>query len=492
MRNRVVFATSEIYPFSKSGGLGDVLGALPLSLHRQGVPTAVFTPFYGRLRTSEHKIRLIISDCHVGYPWAPITCDVYQTDYHGMPIYFIDRGEFFDRRHYYNDIKGDYFDNAERFTFFSRAILEVIKRLGSAPAVIHAHDWQTALVPAFLNFWRQEDAFWKDTKSVFTIHNLAFQGRYASRLFFNSGLPIEAWSPEGVEFYGDFNLLKAGIAYADCVTTVSPSYAREILTEPFGCGLDGVLRKKERNLYGVLNGADYSIWDPAIDRFLPAMYNVDSLAGKKECKLALMRDLQMDPALAKRPILGFIGRLRGQKGIDLLLKIIPDLMKLDVGVVILGEGNPVHEANASNLMETYPGRVVSIVNYTEEWAHRIHAGSDMFLMPSRYEPCGLTQMYALRFGTPPIATARGGLRDTIIPWPSHKATGFTFLESEPDQFYDAIKQAVDVYSTDPAAWQQLVKRAMSEKFTWDKSCDEYINIYRQLGQDLPSTVGSYV
>ena len=491
MHNKVVFATSEIYPFSKSGGLGDVLGALPLTLHRMGVPTAVFSPFYGRLRTADYKIRLTISDCHIGYPWAPITCDVYETDYHGLPIYFIDKGEFFDRRHYYNDTKGDYFDNAERFIFFSRAVLAVIKRLGSAPAVIHSHDWQTSLIPAYLHFWRQNDPFWSNTKSAFTIHNLAFQGRYASRLFFNSGLPMEAWSMDGVEFYGDFNMLKAGIAYADCVTTVSPSYAREILTEQFGCGLDGILRKRERELYGILNGADYSIWDPSDDRFLPSTYTSDDLRGKRECKLALIQDLNLDPALADRPVMGFIGRLRGQKGIDLLLNIIPRLMELDVGVVILGEGNPVHEATALNLMETYKGRVAAIVNYTEEFAHRIHAGSDIFLMPSRYEPCGLTQVYALRFGTPPVATARGGLRDTIISWPSHAATGFTFLESQPEQFYHAIQQAVTLYDTDPAAWEALIKRAMSQAFTWEKSCKHYIDVYRQLGQHLSEDVGMY-
>ncbi|SHN60254.1 glycogen synthase GlgA [Desulfovibrio litoralis] len=491
MQNRVIFTTSEIYPFSKSGGLGDVLGALPLALHKLGVPVAVFTPLYGRLRTPNYQLRLILSDCHVGYPWDPITCDVYLADYHGLPIYFIARSEYYDRRHYYNDpVKGDYFDNAERFIFFSRAVLEVIKRLGSAPAIIHAHDWQSALIPAYLNFWRQTDPFWQETKSILTIHNLAFQGRFASRLFFTSGLPMEAWGPHGVEFYGDFNFLKAGIAYADSITTVSPSYAREILTEQFGCGLDGILRQRERNLYGILNGADYNIWNPNQDNFIPCSYDSENLKGKENCKKLLIKDLGMSPKFENRPILGFIGRLRGQKGIDLLLDIIPELMKLDVGIVILGEGNLKYEADAANLMETYPGKVVAILNYTEELAHRIHAASDIFLMPSRYEPCGLTQMYALKFGTPPVATARGGLRDTIIPFPAHNSTGFTFLESDAQQFLTAIKQAVDLYSNDQTSWEAIKQRAMAQAFTWNKSCMEYINIYRKLGQQLPENIGN--
>ncbi|ABM28019.1 glycogen synthase GlgA [Nitratidesulfovibrio vulgaris] len=481
MQRQVVFATSEMYPFSKSGGLGDVLGALPLALHRMGVPTAVVTPFYGRLRTADYPIRLTVSDCHVGYPWAPITCDVFEADYHGMPVYFIHRGEYFDRRYYYNDHKGDYFDNCERFVFFCRALLALMRRLGQPPAVLHAHDWQTALVPAFLYFLRQGDPFWQDTRSVLTIHNLAFQGRFASRLFETSGLPPQAWSVDGAEFWGDFNLLKAGIAYADKVTTVSPSYAREILGPAYGSGLDGILRKRAHALHGILNGADYDIWSPGNDRFLPCRYTPTDLAGKAQCKRALIEELGLDPHLARRPILGFIGRLRGQKGIDLLLDILPRLMESDVGVIILGEGNLTHEARALELMEAYRGRVCTIVSYTEDLAHRIQAGSDIFLMPSRYEPCGLTQMYALRYGTPPVATAVGGLRDTIVPWPSPESTGFTFGRCESAAFLRAILDAVHLWTTAPGDWQGMVRRAMAQAFTWERAGRAYLDLYAQLG-----------
>ncbi len=479
----VFLITSEIYPFSKSGGLGDVLGALPSALHEAGAPTSVITPFYGRVSTSEYHLRLSITDMPVGYPWAPITADVYETDYHGMTVYFIDRGEYFDRRNYYNTHKGDYFDNAERFVFFCRAALALIRRLGTPPSVVHCHDWQTALLPAYVHFLRRANPFWAHTSTMLTIHNLAFQGRFSSRLFDGCGLPAEAWSMEGVEYFGDFNLLKGGIAYADAVTTVSPSYAREILTEKFGCGLDGILRKRELDLHGILNGADYNVWNPGDDYFLPCCYTAENLKGKRECKEALIRDLGLDEHLLNRPVLGFIGRFRGQKGIDLLNAIIPRLMELNVGVISLGEGKMEHEAQALDLMETYRGRVAAVVGYTEEMAHRIQAGADIFLMPSRYEPCGLTQMYALRYGTPPVATAVGGLCDTIEAWPSPNATGFIFMNSTPGELYAAAKNAVDFWTADSDAWQGMVERAMTRAFTWERAAGEYLQLYAKLERE---------
>lgn len=484
MAQRVFFTTSEVYPFSKSGGLGDVMGALPLAMQRSGVPSAVISPFYGRISTSNFQIRLTISDLPVGYPWGPVTADVYEADYHGLPLYFIHRGEYFDRRYYYNDHKGDYFDNAERFIFFCRACVSLMERLGEPPLVVHAHDWQTSLLPAYLHFARRDNPFWAQTGTVCTIHNLAFQGRFSSRLFLSSGLPPEAWSMDGVEFFGDINMLKAGIAYADAVTTVSPGYAREILTEKFGCGLDGILRQREADLYGILNGADYDVWNPAEDHFLSCKYSADDFSGKEECKLHLIEELGLDPSLAERPILGFVGRFRGQKGIDLLVNIIPRLMELNVGVVALGEGNISHEARMMDLMETYRGRVSAVIGYTEDLAHRMQAGSDIFLMPSRYEPCGLTQMYALRYGTPPVATAVGGLRDTIVPWPDKDATGFVFSESSPEAFFHAIRQAVYLWENDPEAWNGMISRAMRQAFTWEKSCVQYSDIYNRIRRRL--------
>lgn len=478
---QVVFATSEIYPFSKSGGLGDVMGALPLALHRMGIPTAVITPFYGKLRTADYGVHLTISNCHVGYPFPSISCDVYEADYHGIPIYFISRGEYYDRRHYYNSYTGDYFDNGERFIFFSRAVMALIRRLGIAPAIVHANDWQSALVPAYIHFQRQQDGFWRHTKSALTIHNLGYQGCFSAQLFEHSGLPQEAWSMNAAEFWGDFNLLKTGIAYADRVFTVSPTYAKEILSPAMGCGLEGILQQRASDLYGILNGVDYDIWSPEDDKFLSCAFSRETVEGKATCKRYLIEELGFDASLVQRPILGFIGRLREQKGIDIVLDIMPKLMELNIGVVILGEGDLDYEAKALSLMEDYRGRVVSVVSYTEDLAHRIQAGCDMFLMPSRYEPCGLTQMYALRYGTIPIATAAGGLRDTITPWPLPQSTGFTFGKPEPQFLLESIQKAVTLWSENASAWHHIVQRAMRQRFTWEHAAKEYAHHYEMMG-----------
>ena len=477
----VVFIASEIFPFSKTGGLGDVLGALPLALHTKGIKTAVITPFYGRIGTSQYDIRLAWSDIQVGYPWEPVTADVYQADYNGMPVYFIHRSEYFDRRSYYCDHRGDFFDNAERFIFFNRAAHKLIERFGAAPQIIHAHDWQAALSPAFLHFNRMTNPYWEETRSVFTIHNLAFQGRFASRLFENCGLPPSAWSLQGVEFYGDFNFMKAGIVYADKITTVSPNYSKEILTREFGCDLHNVLKKRRNRLHGILNGADYDIWNPQDNKYLPATYHSRNVRGKRACKHSLIDELGLSPELKKRPLLGFIGRLRKQKGVRMLREVIPQLVERNVGLVILGEGNLEHEAALLNLMETYPKHICTIVDYTEDLAHRIHAASDIFLMPSTYEPCGLTQLYALRFGTIPVASGVGGLRDTIMPWPHPHATGFTFENVNSGAFMDSITDAIDVWEENPREFRRIISRAMEQNFSWDSSADKYIRLYKELG-----------
>ena len=483
MSGTVYFATSEMYPFSKSGGLGDVMGALPPALAKMGIPTAVLTPFYGRLRTGEAQIRLAMENLHVGYPWDPTTVDVFATEYKGVTVYFLHRGEYFDRRQYYNEYKGDYFDNAERFIFFTRACFAFIRAQDEPPGIVHAHDWQTALLPAYIHFARPKDAFWRRTRTVTTIHNIAFQGRFSSRLFRGSGLPWEAWSMDGSEFYGDFNFLKSGIAYSDGISTVSPSYAREILTKRFGYGLDGILRTREQHLAGILNGADYGIWDPREDRFLPARYSRQDATGKADCKLSLIKSLGLSTHLLDRPLLGFIGRLRDQKGIDLVMDIIPELMERDIGLVVLGEGDLGYERTLVEMSEAYKGKMHAVVAYTEEFAHRIQAASDCFLMPSRYEPCGLTQMYALRYGSLPIATAVGGLRDTIVPHPHPKSTGFIFQEIDSRALLRTILEATALWESNPEIWQDMVHRAMSQAFTWEKSSKQYLELYRQLGYD---------
>ena len=476
----ICFLSSEIYPFSKTGGLGDVMGILPLTLAKMGFRVCVITPLYGRISTARYKLRLVYEDISVGYPWPEIKADIYWADYHGMPVYFIDRGEYFDRRHYYCTHKGDYFDNCERFIFFCRASLSLIKKFGRPPRIVHAHDWHSALAVAYIYFWRQNDPFWSRTSTVFTIHNLAFQGRFSSRLFWDCGLPYEAWNMDGVEFYNSFNLLKSGIAYADLITTVSPTYAQEILTPEFGCGLEGLLQKRRNALSGILNGADYSVWHPEKDTFLDVKYSWQDLEGKKQCKMELLQYLGLRDDTLDRPLLAFIGRLRRQKGIDLLLDIIPELVERNVEVEVLGDGNPFFETWLMDLVEKYPGNVSGIVGYTEDMAHKLLAGADIFLMPSRYEPCGLTQMYSLRYGTPPVATAVGGLNDTIIPYPREGSTGFICDKPQADLFLQAVDQALEVFEN-KTIWQQIQIRAMQADFSWDISARIYLEEYKRLG-----------
>ena len=483
MARPIVFATSEMYPFSKTGGLGDVMGALPLALRKMGTPVFVITPFYGRLKTGRHQISKVAEGVPVGYPWAPVTADVYGTFIEDVPVYFIDRGEYFDRKHYYNTTSYDYFDNAERFIFFCRAALAFIRQQGVAPSVMHAQDWQTGLIPAYLHYYKRFDPFWSKTKTVCTVHNLAFQGRFSSRLFDDSGLPADAWNMDGVEFYGDFNMLKGGLSYADKITTVSPSYAEEILTPEQGYGLTEVLKSRRKDLVGIINGADYSIWNPASSRYITANYSPDDLSGKKKCKEDLIAELGLSPHLAQRPLFGFIGRLWEQKGIDVLNSVVPGLMQYDIGIVVLGEGKEEFEEDCLYLARAYPGKYQAVVKYTEDLAHRIQAGCDSFLMPSRYEPCGLTQMYALKYGTLPIATAVGGLRDSIVSWPKSGATGFTYARPNSQDLYGAILLAISIWETQPEEWREMMIRAMRSEFTWEESAKRYLDVYRELGYE---------
>jgi starch synthase len=479
----VVLITSEIFPFSKSGGLADVLGALPVALRQLGVRVAVVTPLYGRLSTGKYPVRLVYENCPVGFPWPEVTFDVYAADYHGVAVYFIERPEYFDRRGYYCTPKGDYFDNGERFIFFCRAALSLIHNMGFGARIVHAHDWHAALAMAYIYFARFSDPFWWNVKTVFTIHNLAYQGRFSYRLFAMSGLPAEAWHMDGVEFYSSFNYMKAGIAYADRITTVSPSYAEEILTPEFGCGMEGLLQRRRDLVSGVLNGMDQDVWNPARDPFLPCCYDATDVRGKMQCKMHMLERVGLSAYFLDRPVLGFVGRLRGQKGIDMVLDALPMLMALDVGLVVLGEGNPAYEARLFQAVEDYPGQVAAVVGYTEEMAHVIQAGTDIFLMPSRYEPCGLTQMYSLRYGTIPVATAVGGLRDTIVPYPLEDATGFMFAPATADRLVETVREAVRVWR-DREAWREMQRRAMESDFSWERSARQYVALYRQLHPDL--------
>lgn len=475
----IFFLTSEIFPFSKSGGLADVAGILPLALRDLGMSVSVVTPYYGSLNISDHQLSPFLENCPVGYPWPEVGADIYAADYKGVEVYFVDRPEYFDRKRLYCTPHGEFFDNCERFIFFSRAFLSLARRLQYIPRIVHCNDWHTSIVPAYIHYNRQEESFWSEAASVLTIHNLAFQGQYSARLFWEAGLPWQAWHMEGAEYYGSFNMLKTGIAFADKITTVSPSYAQEIMTSEFGEGLEGILSKRSEDVCGILNGVDYSIWDPGNDPFIPANYSLLDMLGKRTCKETLLQEMDLDPEMLSRPVMGFIGRLQEQKGVDLLLQCLANLLELNVALVVLGEGSREAEKSLFRWKERYPGRVAVTIGYTERLSHEIMAGADLFLMPSRYEPCGLTQLYSLRYGTIPVTSDVGGLRDTIVPYPDPDCTGFKFGSFTSDAFYQAVRTAVEMWQ-EGETWKNMQQRGMRQDFSWIRSAQEYAALYEEL------------
>jgi starch synthase len=401
----------------------------------------------------------------------------------GVPVYCFEREDLFDRPNLYRTSEGDYYDNLERFTFFNHASLLFAKATGMRFDLIHCHDWQTGLVPAYLGTLLRTDSFFSSTATLFTIHNIGYQGLFPADKLSVCGLPPETYQPEGVEYWGAISLLKAGIVYADAVTTVSRRYSREIQAPEFGMGMEGILRKRSAALHGILNGADYSVWDPARDPHLPSPYSPDRLSGKGVDKAALLKEAGLEPALMERPVLGMISRLSRQKGCDLLIPILDELVRMKVGMVILGEGEESYEKDLRVSAEKYPESVAVKIGFDEALAHRIMAGADMLLVPSLYEPCGLTQMYALKYGTVPVVRATGGLDDTIEEFDPRTQTGngFKFGPYEPNALLSAVRRAVDLWAG-KETWEILVRNGMAASYSWDVSAEKYLELYQSLVQ----------
>ena len=439
---KVLFCASEAAPFAKTGGLADVAGSLPESLRKLGCDVRIFMPLYRCVRdnfSGLHPVArgIIIPigahDYHI-HLWESRTLS-------GTPVYFLEKDEFYDRSHLYGSpLRGDYEDNAERFIALSMGARQLCDAIGWYPSIFHLHDWQTGLAAAYFQMnWRYDPKFGL-SGTVFTIHNIAYQGTFPAGFFGLTNLPPSTWSPRGIEFWGQCNFMKAGLVYSDFITTVSPRYAREITTKDFGFGLEGILEERKESLRGILNGIDVNTWDPQTDSFLPRRFNRDDLSGKKVCKEALCRRMGVENT-CELPLIGMISRLATQKGFDLLEKILPDLMKLPVNLIILGTGDAAIEKKIRNMARRYPNHLKLITRYDEEMAHLIEAGADIFLMPSRYEPCGLNQMYSLRYGTIPVVHATGGLDDSVsdvMAYPD-TGTGFKFYEYEPGAFLDSCK-----------------------------------------------------
>jgi starch synthase len=480
---RVLFISPEAVPFAKTGGLADVAGSLPAALKRLGMEVHLVLPFYRVVRESNLEYRLLLKDLTVTLGDGELVARVWgSVNDAEVPVYLIEREDMYDRPNIYGNSLGDYYDNFERYTFFSRAALSTAEVLSIKPDLIHCHDWQTGLVPALLKGPLRNSATLGAAPTVFTIHNLGYQGLFPADKMVLAGLSREEFfRSEGLEYYGKISLLKAGIVYSDAVTTVSPSYAREIQTPEYGMGMEGVLQYRRASLHGILNGVDYQRWDPARDPHISASYSLGRMAGKQACKESLIREMNLNSLLAKRPLLGMISRLDTQKGVDLLVKVLDDMLALNVGLVVLGSGDEQIQRSIQEAADRHPGQVKLTTGFDEPLAHRIMAGADILLIPSRYEPCGLTQMYALKYGTVPVVRATGGLEDTITVFNPQEGegNGFKFGAYESGAFLAAVQKAVKTFQ-DSRSWNRLMANGMKEDFSWEQSAQRYRALYESL------------
>lgn len=478
--SKLLFAVSEVHPLIKTGGLADVAYSLPRALQPHLDDVRLVMPAYRQAVKRAGRLKPVATLQLAGLT-QPVRILEGKMPDTGIKLWLIDAPAYFDREGGpYGDVEGiDWPDNATRFTLFSRAIVEIACNragLGWQPEVVHCNDWQTGLVPALLHGEATRPA------TVFTIHNLAYQGLFEAAVFHTLALPASLWAPEGLEFYGRMSFLKGGIAFADRLTTVSPTYAREIQTPDFGYGLEGLLAFRSARLTGILNGADYSLWEPAHDALIEQPYDVDTLDLKAPNKRSLQRSMGL-PQTADVPLIGMIGRLVEQKGIDLLLEVLPTLLSHPVQLAVLGSGEKKFEQALLDIARRRPRQVVAYIGYNEELAHRIEAGADMFLMPSRFEPCGLNQLYSLRYGTVPVVRRTGGLADSVVDTTPVRlqddtATGIVFDHATPAALLHALQRALALYQQ-PAQWRKLVTCGMRQDFSWGRNAAAYLEVYRQ-------------
>jgi starch synthase len=482
---KVLFASPEAVPFIKTGGLADVAGMLPAVLAAAGYNVKVAIPHYGTIPAD--KIEKAVSDITVKIKLNDRTEAISISRMPGesetLEYLFIGHDKSFNRPALYVDPKTglDYPDNDLRFILFCRGILEMLKEIDWAPDIIHANDWQTALLPAFLASRYKKDSFFESTRTVYTIHNLAYQGLFPAKSFKHLGIDDSLFYPTGpFEFWGKVNFMKSAITYATLINTVSERYAVEIQSsDEFGCGLEGVLRSRNKDLYGIVNGVDYKEWSPAKDSYIPHNYSLSKLSGKKDNKVELTKRAGL-PFREKTPLIGIITRLADQKGLDLIAAAADDIFALDIQMVVLGTGDKKYHKLLRKLETLYPDKLKAMLTYDNEMAHWIEAGADMFLMPSRYEPCGLNQLYSLKYGTPPIVRATGGLADTItnVDTESGTGTGFVFDDYDPEEMLKTIKRAVSLFSQ-KRKWQRIMKEGMRQDYSWDASAAKYVEIYRK-------------
>ncbi|MGA2688957.1 MAG: glycogen synthase GlgA [Candidatus Korobacteraceae bacterium] len=477
----IAFAASECVPFSKTGGLADVIGALPPALVSLGHKATVFLPRYRQ--TKLENPATVISSITVPFDDRYRFCSVLDGGVRsGVQFYFIEYPPFFDRDGLYGTALGDYHDNAERFALFSRAVLEATKILG-APDVLHCHDWQTALVPILLKTLYGEDPAFATAPCVFTIHNLGYQGLFPPEILPLLMLPWDLFTMLKLEFYGKVNFLKGAISMADFITTVSRKYAQEIQTAEYGFGLEGVLRARGNTIAGILNAVDYASWNPETDPLIAARYSAADLSGKAKCKADLLKAFGLAPD-TQLPVVGIVSRFVPQKGFDLILQVADRLALEDLILVVLGSGQKEYEDMFRRLSKQFPQKVAVKIAYDDPLAHKIEAGSDLYLMPSHYEPSGLNQMFSLKYGTVPVVRAVGGLDDTVEQFDPRtlKGTGFKFREYTGEAMLETLRAAVALYRGNQNAWQALMRNGMAQDYSWTNSAREYVRVYERARQ----------
>jgi starch synthase len=483
----VVMLAAEAAPFAKVGGLADVVGALPKALEKLGVKPAIMIPAYRSVDLRAHQIKpcaaIPTMDIRMGANLE--RAEIYQTRIQdsSVDVYLIGSRRYFDRDGIYDDpiTREGYADNMERFVFFMKSGIELLRRLRRPLDVIHCHDSHSALIPGMLGVNHRDDPMFSRAGTLLTIHNLAYQGLFPKESLTYAGIDLQHFYPlSPFEYWGQVNFLKAGIELADKVNTVSRTYAVEIRTGPeFGMGLEQVLQRREADLSGIVNGIDYDEWDPEKDPFIPAPFSVRDLSGKSKCKEALLEYFGLPRSGSRVPLMGIVSRLVDQKGFDLIAEAAEELTSLNLRLVILGMGQKKYQELFMRIASQHPEKAGVCLAFDNRLAHQIEAGCDFFLMPSKFEPCGLNQLYSLRYGTIPIVRAVGGLADTVVDYDRGEGTGFRFVEYRSGEMVAAIKRALAVYS-DPERWRELIIRAMSQDWSWDRSAAEYRNLYRTI------------
>jgi starch synthase len=483
----ILMVSSEAGPYARTGGLGDVLAALPSAVAALGHDVKLILPKYGTIDDRDFGLTPVGKTVSVPVDGTNVSAGIVRSESGADRVdhLFVDCPEYFEREEFYRDpdTGGDYKDNDRRFAFFARAALETALALDWRPDIIHVHDWQAALIPVYLKTSYSSSGFFSESKTVLTIHNLGYQGLFDKKRFRGLNLPdtLMAGMTGAMEFYGKVNFLKAGILMADKITTVSERYAEEIQSgDEFGCGLQGVLKGRSDDLCGILNGVDYSTWLPSKDQYIPHKFGVANLAGKHACRVALLNEAKL-PVRERVPLIGMITRLTHQKGIDLVFEAAETLFSLDLQMIVLGTGDDASHKEFRRLERAYPDRLKVYLEFNDRLAHWIEAGSDIFLMPSRYEPCGLNQMYALNYGTVPVVRAVGGLADTVTDYDpkTGTGTGFVFHDYTAEAMLEALTQAIALYGN-KQPWTRLMKAGMARDFSWDVSARKYAELFQTL------------